>query len=428
MTAITTGPLTGGRFLTFNSVVRVNQIEVGRGRNEGFDERDRHTPENVEALRFAFEAGWPGAPMTWGLSWQALQDDAPNYRAIREMLVGYHRRFGDEVTFCVGGFFANAYNTRSQVNRDLHDGLAMASAIVGGSYRPRSVLAGFLAAENLRYLAEVEGVHVCQGNIWSQYAVDNQDGDGSVCYPYYPSREHFLKPAQGPKDFIDCVNLDGWTCDFVSAHRPGWTGQGKSRQGVGPIETIGTWGPEIGLKAMLHTTTAHFDSGFELNGWAWVTNCWEISLVKQFGNLECLTRWTAEIRRRWPAARCVTQGEFGLLWRQQFPDNSDMDYRFRQRGCGIGGSSEELEIRWFMNRGFRLALLRNWRANEPENVIDFTRYDLPASEPQELCRNWSLINRINQKQTRPEDKPVQIGDLRPDEREMIARRYPELAG
>ena len=39
-----TGPLSGRRILTFNSVIRVNQIEVTRTRNEGFDEYDRHTP------------------------------------------------------------------------------------------------------------------------------------------------------------------------------------------------------------------------------------------------------------------------------------------------------------------------------------------------------------------------------------------------
>ncbi len=46
------------------------------------------------------------------------------------------------------------------------------------------------------------------------------DGDGSICYPYYPSREHFCKPAQADSDFIDCVNLDGWTCDFLTPGGP----------------------------------------------------------------------------------------------------------------------------------------------------------------------------------------------------------------
>lgn len=44
-----------------------------------------------------------------------------------------------------------------------------------------------------------------------------------------------------------------------------------------------------------------------------------------------------------------------------------------------------------MNRPFRLALLHDWEKSSPETVIDFTRYDLPAHEPQDLSRNCSLL-------------------------------------
>jgi hypothetical protein len=226
-------PLEGRRILTFNSIIRVNQIEVSRTRNEGFDEADRHTPENVRALRAAFAAGWPGAPMTWAFSWRALFDERENYRRIRELVAGFHDAYGDDVTFIPGAYFANAYNTREQVNRDLHEGLARVSEIMGGRFRPKSVIAGFLAAANQKFLAEEEGIRVCQGSIWSQFAIDNQDGDGSVCYPYYPSTEHFCKPAQGPGDFVDAVCLDGWTCDFVAARRPGLGPQPQQPAGRG---------------------------------------------------------------------------------------------------------------------------------------------------------------------------------------------------
>ena len=43
--------------------------------------------------------------------------------------------------------------------------------VIGGGFRPTSVVAGFLAAENQRFLAEEEGVHVCQGIIWSAYGM-----------------------------------------------------------------------------------------------------------------------------------------------------------------------------------------------------------------------------------------------------------------
>ena len=421
--------LKGNRFLTFNTVVRVNQIEVSRDRNAGEDEGKIHSLENVRLLRESFERGFPGGRMTWAFSWLALQDSRPNYRDIRKQVREYHERYGDEVTFIPGGYFAPMHNSRAQVNRDLHDALIMVSGMVGGGYRPQSVVAGYLAADNLRFLSESEGIHVAQANIWSQYAIDNGDGDGSISYPYYPSRQHFCKPASGGADFIDCVNLDGWTVDFLAARREGFQGGFNSRMGVGPIETVFAHGPEKGLRQMVETTAVHFDAGFRANGFAWVTNCWEVSLLPK--SIESLTRWLQEIRRRWPRTLCVPQGEFGLAWRRQYPSNEAVDYRFVERGTGIGGSDADREIRWFMNRDFRLALLRNWKDNSPEVVIDFTRYDLPAQEPPDgspdkPVRNWSLMNRLNQKGTRPQDKPMRLGQLPPEDREFIGRRYPEL--
>ncbi len=149
-------------------------------------------------------------------------------------------------------------------------------------------------------------------------------------------------------------------------------------------------------------------------------------LLKQFGDPSGLTQWLSEVRRRWPQTLFVTQGEFGLAWREHFKNNAPLDYRFTQRGCGIHGSDDNLEIRWFMNKDFRLALLRDWKANGPEMVIDFTRYDLPAAEPKGKGRNWSLMNRINQKQTRPQDKPLPLTQLTAAEQAMIGRHYPEL--
>src|SRR3989339_354937 len=220
--ALVSIPVTGNRFLTLNTVVRVNQIEVTRDRNEGEDEASIHTLEHAKAFREAIAEGWPEARITWAFSWQALFSDLENYDGIRKYARKCHLHYGDDVTFIPGGYFANAYNTREQVNKDLHEALKRISEFMGKDFHPNSVVAGFLAAENLQYLAEKEDIHVCQANIWSQYAIDNQDGDGSISYPYYPSKEHFCKPAQSSADFIDCVNLDGWTMDFLAARREGF--------------------------------------------------------------------------------------------------------------------------------------------------------------------------------------------------------------
>jgi Domain of Unknown Function with PDB structure (DUF3863) len=173
------------------------------------------------------------------------------------LLARYHDRYGDEITFIPGGYFAPMYNAREQTRQTIHEALKIVSEMVGGGYRPQCVVAGFLDAENQRDLAIDEDIYVCQGQIWSQHGIDNGDGDGGICYPYYPSREHYLKPAQGSADFIDCVCLDGWTCDFLAARRNGFEGGFNSRLGVGPIESVGNLGKDVGRREMMDTTAVH---------------------------------------------------------------------------------------------------------------------------------------------------------------------------
>jgi hypothetical protein len=314
------------------------------------------------------------------------------------------------------------YDTREHNRTTIHQALGMIAEMVGGGYRPESLVAGYMDAENQRLLAVDEGIHVCQGQIWSQHAIDNGDGDGGICYPYYPSREHYLKPAQGKDDFIDCVCLDGWTCDFLAARREGFQGGFNSRLGVGPIEAVGNLGTTIGRKEMMDTTAMHFDSGCALNGFGFVTAIWEVSI----GHDEDLTYWLNAIHDRWPDTQLMTEGAFGLEWRRHNPNNEALNYRFDAKGTGAPGSEKELEIEWFMNREFRLALLHDWTKDSSPLAIDFTRYDLKVEEPQGLQREWSLMNVLNQKGTRPQDKPVRLGQLTADDQRRIFTRYPEL--
>lgn len=136
--------------------------------------------------------------------------------------------------------------------------------------------------------------------------------------------------------------------------------------------------------------------------------------------------WLEEIENRWPGTKVVTEGEFGLEWRKSYQDNSKIDYRFVERGTGAPGSEESKQIRWFMNKDFRLALLCDVNGNGPEEVIDFTRYDLPASEPDKPQREWSLMNVINQKRNRPQDKPRPLQQLSHDDQGLVFSRYSNL--
>jgi hypothetical protein len=53
------------------------------------------------------------------------------------------------------------------------------------------------------------------------------------------------------------------------------------------------------------------------------------------------------------------------MWRKQHKDNS-FDYRFLQKGSVDPGKTL-LDIRWFMNKDFRLALLRDNKTGGSEN-------------------------------------------------------------
>ena len=103
---------------------------------------------------------------------------------------------------------------------------------------------------------------------------------------------------QQTRSIIYCVNLDGWTVDFLAARRKGFEGRFNSRMSVGPIETLGHYGSDIGLKEMM--------------------------LDKQ--------------------------------------------------------------ISWFINKDFRLAILKTSMAIRLEKVIDFTNYQLQVVEPAEMTR------------------------------------------
>lgn len=430
--------LNGNRFVTFCIMIRTTPWEVSRDvKLHPRDESAWHTLDGVRSMREAFAKNNPDGRLTWGFTLNALEDKRKNYAEIRDYAVQCQQKYGDEVSY-FPGYFPAMYLPRERVNREMTEAIQIITNFVGNGYRPKSIMGGFLSADSLQYLAEKEHIHTAHAVIWSQFAIDGGGADGSPSYPFYPSKQHFCKPAQNAADFIDCVNLDGWTMDFICARRAGAmdhniTGY-NSRRGVGPIETYVGWGLDLGHREVMHTQSIHFDKGFELNGFGWVTNIWEAQMVYEFGkDLICgaLEMWVTDTKKRWPDTHFVTFGEYGELWRAQNKNNNQWNYRFEERGSGLGDSYNNLEIKWFMNKEFRLAVLRDWHQETPYKVIDLTRYDLPAKEPldpdpQHPVKNWSLINEINQKGLRPQDKPVLIKELSKDDQDRIAKYYPEL--
>jgi hypothetical protein len=262
--------LNGNRFVTLCIMIRTTPWEVSRDvKLHPRDEAIWHKPAGVRLMREAFARNNPDGRLTWGFTLNALEDKRKNYCEIRDYAVQCQRKYGDEVSY-FPGYFPAMYLPRERVNREISEAIHIISDFVGNGYRPQSIIGGFLSADSLKYLSEKGNIHAAHAVIWSQHNIDGGGADGSPSYPYYPSTEHFCKPAQGESDFIDCVDLDGWTMDFICARRSGTNGPGiqhfNSRRGVGPIETYLGYGPELGHTEVMHTQSLHFEKGFELNG------------------------------------------------------------------------------------------------------------------------------------------------------------------
>ncbi len=423
-----------GKFYCFTLVVRINQIEVMPGLGLGVDERQENTLENLVAYREAIARAVPDGRITIALSHSALADGSDNFRAIRAKTREYHEKYGDDVTYMLGAYFAGAYLPRVEIARNVDEAIRLLKGFMGEDYLPSSVVGGFIPSAAIEHIASL-GIHTVQGNIFSQYAVDNQDGDGSPCYPYYPSKQHFCKPAQGKEDFIDAVTFDGWTVDFVNATYAGVTKEGyNSRMGCGPIETLRPFGEEKGIEIMVKTAGQMLEESYALNNeFGFATAIWELCLIQRDGHhrmgidAETVFDFFRALKEKYPDVRLVSFGELGKDFRAAHKDNSDWNYHFKHRGIGWGGSDENIQIEWYMNKSFRLAFRTDLKSGE-RKIIDFTDYTRPAREPDDsdyakgiIHRNWSLMGDINQKGLRAQDKPISVGELTESQKALIRR-------
>lgn len=421
-----------GRYFCFCIVVRVNQIEVAPGLNLGFDERNENTVENLMKYREAIHDAIPNARITIAFSHEALTDNSSNFIALRNKAKEYHLLYGDDITYMLGAYFSGAYSGRNEINSHIDEAVALLKSFLGKDYLPQAIVGGFVPAAVMEHIAHI-GIHTVQGIIFSQYAIDNQDGDGSICYPYYPSKEHFCKPAQSESDFIDVVVLDGWTVDFICATHAGHKiGKYNSRMGCGPIETILTYGEEIGMEIMIKSAAQMLEESYALNGnFGYAASIWELCLIQEASyhrmntNENAVRKFFKMLKDTFPDIKVVTYGDLGEAFRNVHKNNDGINYVFDHRGFGIGGSDRDVRIEWYMNANFRLAIKTDLKTGERQ-VIDFTDYAKIASEPADsnyregiVHRNWSLLGDINQKGLREQDAPIPLEELSEHQKNII---------
>jgi hypothetical protein len=60
--------------------------------------------------------------------------------------------------------------------------------------------------------------------------------------------------------------------------------------------------------------------------------------------------------------------------------------------------------------------------------MDYTRYNQPYKKPSGnvIERHWDILDIINQKESRPQDKPKPFKELPTEEQTRILKWYPEL--
>jgi hypothetical protein len=438
-----------GRYISLMVGVRLHSWENTRARGHGqTPERDRHTTAIALKMRKAVAEAFPGARMTWAWTWFALNDQEQNYVELRQLMCEFVKEYGDEMTLWPGIYSEGKFNTLEQSKKDLHEGLEKVSQMIGGGYRSKSVVSGHMSTDLMQYLAEHENIHVVQGQEWSQFNVGGQDGDGGIIYPYYASKDHFLKAAQSPRgegDFVDMVNVDGWTIDFMAGRLAGMGKAHNSRVGTAPIESSLYYGPELGLKEQIYVSDVHFNQAtVEHNGYGFLPSIYELSLFAWM-NPNYLPNWLRAVKAKYPDTQMLSLGEFGEKWRKHNPDNSRINLKFVQRGNDMPSEEEgrkiypkykfhpeifrtDLEIRWYFNKDFRFATIQNWKENGPRLVMDYTRYNQPYKEPSGnvVERHWDILDIINQKQSRPQDKPKAFAELPADEQAKILNWYPEV--
>ena len=158
-----------------------------------------------------------------------------------------------------------------------------------------------------------------------------------------------------------------------------------------------------------------------------------------------LPNWLKEVKAKYSDTQIIPLGEFGEKWREHNPDNSRINLKFVERGNDMPSLEEgrkihpnykftpeifrtDLEIRWYFNKDFRFATIQNWKENGFKLVMDYTRYNQSYKEPSGnvIERHWDILDIINQKKSRPQDKPKPFSELPKEEQAKILKWYPEL--
>lgn len=383
--------LLGRRLFTPVFLLRQWQIEKGKGEHAGEFEEPLVTDERLIELRSMVAACFPKGRVTWSLSRGAILSPGDHWSVIRRRLTEFREQYGDAIVPNPVAGYTVLHRSCAEVEEELFELLDSLANWLGES--PRAVHAWILLARTIERTLERFDLDAVSGQCWSQYGVDHMSMEGSVPYPYYPSRRHFLVPGRNKDDQLDVPLLDVISLDPVTARFTRKQHKRFCRMGLQLLETV-NWkrvGPEHGLQAMQSVARTYLTDNRECLPFSWITTTQE--LVEMFRHPYSFSSYRSfweSLAAEYSDLEVITTADFGRDFKVTYREN-DWHYRFRARGSGVGPSDPETEIAWEFTRDMRRATLtrRRW-GRRREQLIDYVDYTQDVREHDGPSSDYSL--------------------------------------
>lgn len=361
------------------------------------------TPETCAHLADAFHAAFPDGHLTWAIENQAVT--AAGMASVRAYIVDQCAAHGDRIALC--GAFSSVRQATSAATAELASLLGTLKASTGET---EPAMFAWAAPAAVLPTAIAAGVRVVAGQTWGQENVDGYSGEGSPNRPYYPSKNHFLVPAQSPENALDVVMMDTLASGY-------W----ESLHGRSTVHTVDahtlTRMQSITRDYLERTVTdPEFTavwSGCEVK---WINDT-SLSnpVIYQSGNYyarDRLVAWWQWLASEYDDLQAVSLQEFGAAWRDLHP-YADGN-RWRASVTSENPSDATQAVTWEFSPRQRVGIVTTAAGAQ---LVDLTNYSDATTEPTPMTtidsdldpgQSWSVPQVVAQKRSPVSTLPAGI--------------------
>ena len=354
------------------------------------------TPQNIREFGALYHQK-DSTHITWLLDHPVLAKRHDLKTAVME----FSDKYGDEVTLF--NYSDPIRFDQETLNRRMDECIEELARLTGRA--PTAIGSWVLNSATAGHAVKKHSIRTAIGQVWEQLGVDGYSGVGSINGPYYPSKRHFMLPAQAEDDLLDIVILDAVSCDMIDTRIP------KTAR-----TTIHPWDSHLtafdAAPVQRHITAAYLKHNLAKNPFGWLVNTVELDWMFQAyltynknGELRRLQHeWLTWLYETFSEASFSTLTEFRNYFRKEHPDNSRVIYRFEQNSI----FNPQHNCYWFFSRNFRCCVEYTDEESGSELIVldskDFREqgqwadgYDTAcynhAAYPEEKVRTTPVINR-----------------------------------